>query len=300
MSGVAVQPQAIRTFMIRYGDAARKVQPAPIVPTPHAIIEVTASKPKPVVVPVVEKKCATSKPVAKPAPVPEKVVEEVKEKEQEQPEQKVEEAPRNAEPTRIEVKVVKGKSEEAGAKETTPTIWKELKSATKKAPKAKKAAKATDDQAPEAESDKETAEKPHTKNTKESAKASSAKRAPDLTPLYKTDAKAAPAAKAKEEPTKIVVHIKAAEQEEQPEAKPAKKERSASTSALFEKLDVKAPAFSSHSLSSPISVEDNDDFQGSVVEFENKVASSKQMIDDKLSGADKIKLPSLDDDDSLI
>jgi len=48
------------------------------------------------------------------------------------------------------------------------------------------------------------------------------------------------------------------------------------------------------------SIDDNDDFQGSVVEFENKVASSKQMIDDKLSGADKIKLPSSDDDDSLI
>ena len=48
------------------------------------------------------------------------------------------------------------------------------------------------------------------------------------------------------------------------------------------------------------SIEDNDDFQGSVFEFENKVASSKQMIDDKLSGADKIRLPSSDDDDNLI
>ena len=42
MSGVAVQPQAIRTFMIRYGDAARKAQPKPILPKPHAIIEITA------------------------------------------------------------------------------------------------------------------------------------------------------------------------------------------------------------------------------------------------------------------
>lgn len=89
MSGVAVQPQAIRTFMIRYGDAARKAQPAPIVPKPHAIIEVTAAKPKQVVVPApvpaVEpkdpKKCTTSEQVAKPANVTEKVEEEVKEKE---------------------------------------------------------------------------------------------------------------------------------------------------------------------------------------------------------------------------
>jgi len=78
MSGVAVQPQAIRTFMIRYGDAARKAQPTPIVHKPHAIIEVTASKPKSVI-PVIAKKCTAGKQAAKPAKAPEKVEEEVKE-----------------------------------------------------------------------------------------------------------------------------------------------------------------------------------------------------------------------------
>lgn len=110
---------------------------------------------------------------------------------------------------------------------------------------------------------------------------------------------AAPAAKATEEPTRIVVHIKA-DQEDKPEAaKPAKKEATASSAALLEKFDNQAPAFSSRALPS-ISLDDNDDFQGSVVEFENSVASSKQMIDDKLSGADKIRLPSSEDDDSLV
>lgn len=111
---------------------------------------------------------------------------------------------------------------------------------------------------------------------------------------------AAPAAKAKEEPTRIVVHIKA-DQEDKPEAaKPAKKEATASSSALLEKLDSQAPAFSGRSLTPSISIDDNDDFQGSVVDFESSVASSKQMIDDKLSGADKIRLPSSEDDDSLV
>ena len=89
MSGVAVQPQAIRTFMIRYGDAARKAQPQSIVPKPHAIIEVAASKPKLVIpaipAPVIDSKdhnkCTASKQVANPPKVHEKVEEEVKEKE---------------------------------------------------------------------------------------------------------------------------------------------------------------------------------------------------------------------------
>ena len=82
---------------------------------------------------------------------------------------------------------------------------------------------------------------------------------------------------------KIVVHIKAAEQEPEPKAKTmskpkstpkaSKKQASESTSSLFEKLNLKTPIFSSHSLSS--TMDDNDEFQGSVFEFENKVASSK-------------------------
>jgi len=76
-----VQPQAIRTFTIRYGDAARKVQPAPIVPKPRAIIEVAASKPKLVIPAPPVQKCTASKQVVNPPKVPEKVEEEVKEKE---------------------------------------------------------------------------------------------------------------------------------------------------------------------------------------------------------------------------
>lgn len=102
-----------------------------------------------------------------------------------------------------------------------------------------------------------------------------------------------------EEPTKIVVHITAAEEEKKPEAKAAKPAKKvlkkvatkaafaeSSESSLFEKLNIKTPVFQSRSLSS--AVDDNDDFQGSVFEFENKVASSKQMLDDQLSGANKI------------
>lgn len=114
-----------------------------------------------------------------------------------------------------------------------------------------------------------------------------------------------PAASPEQEaPTKIVVHIKAAEEEKKPEhkakskAKTAKKESTDSETSLFEKLKLSTPALSRHTLSS--SLDDNDDFQGSVVDFESSVATSKQMMEDKLSGADKIKLPSADDDDSLI
>jgi len=120
------------------------------------------------------------------------------------------------------VKVVKGKSEETAAKEATPKIWKDLKSATKNPPKAKKAKKVekvADAPASEPEAVKESAEKPKTKNVKKSVKGTQTKGAPDLTPLYKVEEKPAkhhkkpaPAAtKEKEEPTKIVVHIKAAE-----------------------------------------------------------------------------------------
>ena len=158
MSGVAVQPQAIRTFMIRYGDAARKSQPAPIVIKPHAIIEVAPSKQKPAAATKKRANTTTTKPEKVPAP--EKVSEEVKEQEQE-------EAPRNAEPTRIEVKVVKGRSEEAAAKEATPKIWKELKSADKRPPVAKqpkKASKASGSPAVKPKQEKAKSDQPHTKN----------------------------------------------------------------------------------------------------------------------------------------
>jgi hypothetical protein len=81
MAGVAVQPQAIRTFMIRYGDAARKAQPAPIVRKDHAIIEVAAAKAKPAGQPIIvpTKECAEGKPAVKPAQVHENIGKEVKE-----------------------------------------------------------------------------------------------------------------------------------------------------------------------------------------------------------------------------
>lgn len=184
-----------------------------------------------------------------------------------------------------------GQSEEAAAKEPTPPVWKDLKSATKKAPEAKKAEKeekVADAPAPEPKKEKKaTVDKSKKNSVKKETEGKKVKGAPDLSPLYKVEEKTARKASTKkakeEEPTKIVVHIKAAEVDEKPEAKPAKKaakktikkaahvqEASDSEPSLFEKLDLKTPVSSMSS-----SIEDNDDFQGSVFEFENKVASSK-------------------------
>lgn len=211
----------------------------------------------------------------------------------------------------MEVKAVKGGSEEAAAKEATPKIWKDLKPAAKKAPKVKKASKApkesADAPAAEPEADKEDTEQAPATKAAKSVKGKSSKGSPDLTPLYKVEKKPAPtpaASSEKEAPTKIVVHIKATEEEKNPEnkakskAKSAKKESVDSETSLLEKLKFSTPVLSRHPLSS--SLDDNDDFQGSVVDFESSVATSKQMMEDKLSGADKIKLPSAEDDDSLI
>lgn len=127
---------------------------------------------------------------------------------------------------------------------------------------------------------------------KKPVKETHAKGAPDLSPLYKVEEKAAPAPAAikEEAPTKIVVHIKAAEEksDELPPkttptkhikskkavAKPkaVKKENLESDSALFEKLNIKTPVFSSRSLSSSTIIDD-DDFAGSVVDYESKVAT---------------------------
>jgi hypothetical protein len=68
----------------------------------------------------------------------------------------------------------------------------------------------------------------------------------------------------KEAPTKIVVHIKAAEEEKKPEhkskskSKTAKKESIDSETSLFEKLKISTPVLSRHTFSS--SLDDNDDF----------------------------------------
>jgi hypothetical protein len=67
--------------MIRYGDAARKSQAAPIVRKDHAIIEVAAAKAKPTGQPIIvpTKECAAGKPLVKPAQIYQNIVKEIKE-----------------------------------------------------------------------------------------------------------------------------------------------------------------------------------------------------------------------------